>query len=311
MDSIDRDLLAGSLHLTDAGLETVLVFHEGIDLPDFAAFPLLDDDDGRAVLRRYFQSFLDLAAQRGTGFVLETPTWRANSAWGERLGYSAADLRRINTEAVALAQDLRSAWSGTGQVLVSGTIGPRGDGYVPGDTMTPVEAADYHRPQIEAFAAAGADLVTAFTISYVDEAVGIVAAAAAVGIPAVVGFTVETDGRLPSGTPLGDAIEHVDAATGSAAAWFMLNCAHPDHVERGLSRTIAPWQARVGALRANASRQSHAELDAAEVLDDGDPVDLARCYVDLREQLPSLSVLGGCCGTDLRHVEAAASAWVD
>jgi len=311
MDTNDRDLLVGNLHLTDAGLETVLVFHEGIDLPDFAAFPLLDDEEGRAAIRRYFESFLDLAAEHGTGFVLETPTWRANSAWGERLGYSAADLRRINTEAVALAQDMRSAWSGTGQVLVSGTIGPRGDGYVPGDTMTPVEAADYHRPQIQAFADAGADLVSAATISYVDEAVGIVSAAAEVGVPCVIGFTVETDGRLPSGTPLGAAIEHVDSATGSTAAWVMVNCAHPDHVQQGLPRTGEPWQARVGALRANASRQSHAELDEAEVLDDGDPVELAQGYVDLRDQLPSLRVVGGCCGTDLRHVAAVASAWRD
>jgi len=302
-------LLTDELLLTDAGLETVLVFHEGVELPFFAAFPLLDDAEGRAMLRRYFAAFLSLADERGTGFVLETPTWRANSEWGERLGYSVEDLRRVNLDAVDLARELTRSWTGAGRVLVSGAIGPRGDGYVPGEMMTSVEAAAYHRPQVQAFADAGADLVTAFTLSYVDEAVGIVAAAAEAGIPSVIGFTVETDGRLPSGAPLGSAIGEVDAATGSAAAWFMVNCAHPDHITSGLGGDDEPWQSRIGALRANASRQSHAELDEAEVLDDGDPDELARGYVELATRFPAVRVVGGCCGTDLRHVAAAAGAW--
>ncbi len=175
--------------------------------------------------------------------------------------------------------------------------------------MTAKQALDYHRPQVEALADAGADLVTAFTLSYADEAIGIVTASAEVGIPSVIGFTVETDGRLPDGTLLGEAIEHVDASTGAAAAWFMINCAHPDHVLAGLPLEEEPWLSRVGAYRANASRMSHAELDEAAELDDGDPQDLAAGFLALRDRLPALRVLGGCCGTDLRHVTAVSSAW--
>jgi len=303
------DLIPDDLMLTDGGLETVLVFEQGLDLPAFAAFPLVETDDGKDRLRRYFRDYMRLASESDAGYVLETPTWRANPDWGAELGYSRDSLRRVTQESVGLARELRAEWSGEGRVLVSGCVGPRGDGYVPGRTMSADQAADYHRQQVGDLADAGADLVTAFTLSYVEEGVGVAAAAAERGIPSVIGFTVETDGRLPSGTTLGDAIQHVDAATGSSAAWFMVNCAHPDHVLPGLPEVEGPWMARIGAYRANASRMSHAELDEAEVLDDGDPIDLASGYVSLRDRLPGLRVVGGCCGTDLRHVRAAAESW--
>ncbi len=303
------DLIPDDLMLTDGGLETVLVFEHGLDLPAFAAFPLVETDEGKDQLRRYFRDYMVLAAESKAGYVLETPTWRANPDWGAQLGYSRDDLRRVTHESVGLAQGLREEWSSDGRVLVSGCVGPRGDGYVPGDTMSTDEAADYHRQQVGDLADAGADLVTAFTLSYAEEGVGVAAAAAECGIPSVIGFTVEPDGRLPSGTRLGDAIEQVDAATGSAAAWFMVNCAHPDHVLPGLPDAEGPWLSRIGAYRANASRMTHAELDEAEVLDDGDPIDLAGGYLSLRDRLPGLRVVGGCCGTDVRHVRAAAQAW--
>jgi homocysteine S-methyltransferase len=175
--------------------------------------------------------------------------------------------------------------------------------------MTAEQATDYHAVQVGMLADSGADLVTSFTLTYADEGIGVAAAAAARGIPSVVGFTVETDGRLPSGQPLGEAIDEVDAATGAAPAWFMVNCAHPDHILAGLPDQPQPWAARVGALRANGSRMSHAELDAAETLDDGDPADLAEGYVRLRDLLPAVRVIGGCCGTDVRHVAEVAKAW--
>ena len=101
----DRDplpQLADRIFLTDGGLETILVFHDGLDLPCFAAFPLLDSQDGRSRLRRYYEEFMDLAREHRTGFILETPTWRANRDWGAQLGYSPADLDAVNRAAVAL-----------------------------------------------------------------------------------------------------------------------------------------------------------------------------------------------------------------
>ena len=294
--------------LTDSGLETWLVFHRGVDLPDFAAFPLLDDVDGRALLSEYFRAHLRIAAQAGSALVLETPTWRANADWGARLGYDAAALERVNRDAVALLRELGQEFDGV-ELIVSGNLGPRGDGYNPDELLTPADAAAYHRAQINSFAAASADRATMLTATHAGEAIGVVQAAVATGIPVVIAFTVETDGRLPSGQPLHEAIKEVDAATDGAALHFGVNCAHPDHFSDALGADPAAI-GRIALLRANASRASHAELDEAEELDDGDPAELASLYARLRDQHPHIQVLGGCCGTDSRHVEAIARACV-
>jgi homocysteine S-methyltransferase len=298
------DVAAG--WVTDGGLETDLIFHRGLDLPDFAAFPLLDDEHGRAVLADYYRGYADVAARSGAGLLLETPTWRASADWGVRLGYDAEALRRVNRDAVTFLRDVAVTLD-VSDVLVVGAIGPRGDGYLAGD-LDDARYADYHRPQLAALAEAGADLATAYTLTTVAEATGIVRAAQDVGIPVAVSFTVETDGRLPDGTTLGDAIEQLDVATGSGAAHLLVNCAHPDHVTSGLD-PAAPWAGRLAGLRVNSSRLSHAELDEAEELDQGDVPDLARAARALAEALPAISILGGCCGTDARHVAAMWDGW--
>ena len=289
--------------VTDGGLETTLLFHEGIDLPDFAAFPLLDDEAGRAALTRYYTPYVDIARRLGTGIVLDTPTWRASLDWGPRLGYDAEALADVNRRAVAFVDELVAAHDDVPTVR-NGVIGPRGDGYVVGSAMSADEAASYHALQARAFAEAGADMVTAVTMTYSAEATGIVRASTAVGLPVVISFTVETDGRLPSGEPLGAAIEAVDRATDGAAAYFMVNCAHPTHFAGALD---GPWTQRIRGIRANASKMSHAELDEAEELDTGDIGELAGDYAALGAAL-SLAVIGGCCGTDHRHIDAAATA---
>lgn len=294
--------------LTDSGLETWLLFHRHAELPDFASFPLLDDDTGRELLAEYFRDHLRIAADASTGAVLETPTWRANADWGARLGYDAAALDRVNRDAVALLRRLGEEFEGL-DVVVSGNIGPRGDGYNPSELLTPEVAEAYHRAQIDSFVAAGADRVTMLTATHAGEAIGVVRAAVAAGIPVVMSFTVETDGRLPSGQALHEAIEEVDRATGGAALHFGINCAHPDHFGDAL-RDASDAIGRVELLRCNASRASHAELDEAEELDDGDPIELGSQYAALVRDYPHLQVLGGCCGTDARHVEAIARACI-
>jgi S-methylmethionine-dependent homocysteine/selenocysteine methylase len=296
--------LSDRVFLTDGGIETTLIYHEGLELPHFAAFVLLDDDTGRAALRRYFEPYLRIARDAGLGIVLESATWRASRDWGELLGYSRAALADLNGAAVELLAALRAEYATTeSPVVLSGCVGPRGDGYQPESLLTPTQAEDYHAEQIAAFRASDADLVTAITMTHTGEAIGIARAAQAHGLPSVVSFTVETDGRLPSGEPLGEAIATVDAQTGGAPAYYMINCAHPTHLDTTLTAGEG-WTGRVRGLRANASTMSHAELDAAESLDTGDIEDLGARYAALRAQLPQLSVLGGCCGTDARHIDA-------
>jgi homocysteine S-methyltransferase len=298
--------LDGGLFLTDAGLETELVFHDGIDLPLFAAFDVLKDEAGTDRLRRYYRSFADLAAEVGAGLVLESPTWRASPRWAREIGYDDAQLDALNRKAIALLEEVRAGFAG--HAVISGCVGPQDDGYSPQTKLTADAARDYHATQIGTFAGTAVDMVTAITMTYADEAIGILRAAVDAGLPVAISFTVETDGRLPSGQALGDAIEEVDAATDGAAAYYMINCAHPTHFADVIDGS-EPWVERVRGLRANASTCSHAELDEATELDDGDPEDLAERYVALRSRLPELTVLGGCCGTDFRHVERIARAW--
>ena len=293
--------LEGDLFLTDGGLETVLIFGQGLELPAFAAFDLLKDEAGTEALRAYYAPYLDLARDRGVGFVLESPTWRASPGWAEQIGYGEEELKAMNRKAIALMAELRARRENGAPIVISGCVGPQGDGYNPATLLTADAAQEYHATQIEALRETDADMVSAITMTHADEAIGIARAAGEAGLPAAISFTLETDGRLPSGLALGEAIEEVDAETDAAPAYYMINCAHPTHFE-GIFERKKPWISRLRGLRANASTRSHAELDEATELDAGDPADLGARYAALREQLPQLNVLGGCCGTDHRHV---------
>ncbi|MCJ8190123.1 homocysteine S-methyltransferase family protein [Sphingomicrobium aestuariivivum] len=293
--------------LTDAGLETDFLFNKGYDLPCFSAITLVDAGHREEALLDYYRAFLDLAEAHGLGFILESPTWRASPDWAGPLGLSMESLAERNHRAIRILDELRTEKDRAISMILSGCIGPRGDGYRPDATMSAEDAKAYHQWQIDIFADEEVDLVTGMTINTVAEATGIVHAARAAGLPAVISFTVETDGNLPDGTALGQAIAATDEATGAHPAYYMINCAHPDHFAATLDEG-ADWMERIGGLRCNASRCSHAELDEAEELDAGDAADLARQHAALVEAHPRLHVLGGCCGTDLAHVRAIAEA---
>lgn len=295
--------LSDRFFLTDGGIETTLIFHENLNLPDFAAFHLLKDIEGSGALRKYFRTYASLAQKYGVGFILESPTWRANPDWGAKLGYSETALADANRKAIELASEIRSEFENeTTEIVISGCIGPRGDGYNPTDVMTAEKAEQYHAAQIKTFSETDADMVAAITMNYVEEAIGIARAAKSFGMPIVISFTVETDGKLPTSQALKDAIESVDKATSNAPAYYMINCAHPSHFE-GVLSVEESWSGRIRGLRANASIKSHAELNESAELDEGDPVKLGRQHCELMSKLKNLRVLGGCCGTDHRHVE--------
>ncbi|MCB1489914.1 MAG: homocysteine S-methyltransferase family protein [Bauldia sp.] len=290
------------IFLTDGGIETYLIFHEGVELPYFAAFDLLRDAAGRDVLLNYYRHFAEIAVEAGLGFVLEAPTWRANPDWGAKLGYSDRATIAMNHEAIALMEELRLEFeTPRSPMVISGCVGPRADRYSRAEAMTAEQAERYHAPQVNAFRRADADMVTALTMSYTNEAVGIARAAAKADMPVVISFTVETDGRLPSGQTLKEAIAIVDLATGATPTYYMIDCAHPTHFAHLFDRDET-WVQRIQGLRANASTASHAELDDATELDEGDPIDLAERYADLRRRQPQLTVMGGSWGTDHRHI---------
>ena len=292
-------LFAEGPFVTDGGLETDLIFNHGVALPEFASFPLLEDGAGRAALDAYYDQYAAVARTAGAGLLVETPTWRANPEWGQRVGYGREALDRVNRDAVGFARSVQ-ARAGLARSLVVGIHGPRGDGYVPGTRSDPDEAADYHSAQARSFAAEGVDLVHAMTLTTPEEAIGVVHAARAFDLPVVVSFTVEVDGRLPDGTLLAEAVQHVDAV--AAPDWFGINCAHPGHIAPALEG--GTWQERVAVLRPNASALTHAELDAMTELDEGDLDLLTTSFTQLRSHLPGLAVVGGCCGTDAHHVGA-------
>lgn len=302
MDPVESLLATNRPFLADGGLETWLFFLQGFEAPEFAAIALMRDETAREAMARYFAGFLDMAERAKTGFVLDTVTWRGCVAWAPKLGLAREDLLRLSAEAVRFAQALRDEWrSRLPAIIVNGVVGPAGDAYRPDAWPSGDEALALHAPQVGVLAEAGVDMISALTMTNAEEAIGIARAAQAAGLPSVISFTVETDGTLPSRQPLGAAIAAVDAATARAPAFYMVNCAHPDHFRDCLA-SGADWVERIGGLRANASRLSHAELDVAEVLDDGDPQEFGQLHGDLARLLPGLRVAGGCCGTDHRHV---------
>lgn len=302
--------LDGSLFLADGGIETTLIFLDGLELPDFGAYALFKRPEGPAALLKYFRTYAAIAKRFGTGLILESATWRASFDWASRIGYSRADLAEANRQAITMLEQVRAETEDERtRVVISGCVGPRGDGYNPTSLMSAADAEKYHAEQIGTFAGTNADLISAITMNYVEEALGITRAAQRAGMPVVIAFTVETDGALPTGQALAAAIEQVDAETSAYPAYYMINCAHPEHFESQL-REGGKAMNRIRGVRANASRRSHAELNESPDLDIGDPVELGSQYAALTKLLPKLNVMGGCCGTDDRHIEQMARACV-
>ena len=296
-------LLEDRFFMTDGGLETSLIFRQGVELPYFASYDLLKTETGTALIESHYERFTNLAREHGVGIVLATPTWRASRDWGSKLGYSDIALADANRRAVDLLDNFRSRWETPAtSIVIVGTIGPRGDGYQASACMTPSQAQAYHQEQINTFAATQVDMVGGFTLNYIEEAIGMVRAAKVAVVPVSISFTLETDGRLPSGNSLQEAIERTDAETEGYASFFMINCAHPSHFEETL-RNGGDWLQRIHGVRANASRRSHAELDESEELDDGNPVEFGEEIAAQLRVLSCMNIVGGCCGTDHRHAD--------
>ncbi len=303
--------LTESTFMTDGGLETTLIFIQGIDLPHFASFGLLKNEEGIQILNEYYLGYLEISKQKCNGFILEAPTWRANPDWALKMGYSLESLDLLIRTAIQELERIRNNHENKDfRISISGCIGPRGDGYSPENQMNIKMAEEYHSFQIKILADTNADLVSAMTMNYNDEAIGIVNAAKKNNIPVVISYTVETDGKLPSGESLGEAITSLDKITNNYVSYFMINCAHPNHFSNVLQAN-SKWGRRIKGVRANASAKSHAELDESETLDEGNREELAKGYQNLKSLLPNLTIIGGCCGTDHTHMEKICEAWFE
>ncbi|WP_053351865.1 homocysteine S-methyltransferase family protein [Leucobacter musarum] len=291
-----------TLSIADGGIETALTDRLGQHLREFAAFELLDTAAGRIALTEYYAPFIAVARQHALPLVLDTPTWRANTDWGERLGYRADALARINADAVAFVRELdEESPVGAPEIVVNGCVGPRTDEYVAAQRMTAGEAEEYHAPQVRALAEAGADRVTSVTTLDAVEGIGVVRAALAARVPGAVSFIVGADGLLADGSTLDAAIAEVDAATEGGAVGFLVNCAHPAEAARALEHAHGAAELeRLIGFRLNAARAGTDSADSA--------ADFAAAEIALRNAAPSANVFGGCCGTDVDHIAALAAA---
>jgi S-methylmethionine-dependent homocysteine/selenocysteine methylase len=299
--------LTGDLFLTDGGIETDLIFNHGIEIREFAAHTLLPDPVGREAMARYFNGYLQLAKACDAGFILDSQTWKAHMHWADDLGATEPELKAANRDSIEFIAGIRDAFSdNTGPIVLNGIVGPTSDAYAPEHPVSANEAEQYHARQLGWLAETEVDMVAGVTFPNADEAIGLVRAARSFDLPVAISFTVETNGCLPTGLPLGEAIRKVDNETAGGAAYFQVNCAHPDHFFHVFDG--ADWTRRIRGLRCNASRLSHAELDCCEVLDYGNPEELGRQYQDILLTMPWLNIFGGCCGSDLRHVTRIASA---
>ncbi len=288
-------------YLVYAGTGTDLIFNHGLELPGFASFPLLEQPDTRAILASQMQALVDLASEMNVGCILDAPTWMANADRAAPLGYDAERLVEVNKDAVGLMEDVRRA-AAREDVLVSACIGPRFDPYADIPPISVEDARQYHAAQMRSLKGTTVDLVTAYTFNRPREAAGCILAARDANLPIIMSLVVETDGCLSDGTKLVDAIDEIDGVTASTAMFFMVNCAHPTHFSGVFGN-----HPRLRGMVANASSCSHAELDEADELDDGDPVELGSQIAEIARQNPSVQVIGGCCGTDMRHLKSMVS----
>lgn len=305
------DLLSHTVLLTSGGSQTTLMYKHNCQLRAFATYELLFSEQWNGTMRRMVEEYGDVAVKRGVPLLLDTETWRASANWYSTL--QTPEEQRAQVHALALqqaqevAQYVRDKSGGRVPVMIHGVVGPRKDAYLHDASLSVQVAREYHSAQVAEMRALGVGLVGAYTLTSSAEGAGFAAAAAAAGMDCMVSFTLDVDGRLPSGEELGEAIAKVGAGEGRAPVCYMVNCVHPRYIREVVERARGEaWVGRIGGVRANASAKSHAELAASDELDEGDAVEWAKEVVGLREVLPGLKVIGGCCGTGAEHCEEIA-----
>jgi len=298
--------LENKFYLTEGGSETEILYKWSFELPEFAMFTLLDDPEADNVIRGMFRRYFDVAAEHGTAMLLNGHDYRASPDWGAKLGYSSEDLRNVQHRVIRFLDDLRAEYADrVSDVYIAACIGPRGDAYGTGGDISADESEDYHSVQLHNLDGTAADMAVAATFNNVPEAIGVIRAANSIGIPIGVSLTLTPEGRLRSGPSLREAIETIDEASGGGAVWFGTNCAHPVEFEPALA-DAGPWLERLRYIRPNAAKMDKIALCSLGHLEDGDPVELGQQMGEVARRFPRVDILGGCCGTDERHLSQIA-----
>jgi homocysteine S-methyltransferase len=295
------------LFLTEAGIETTLMYKNGWELQHFCLFERMREDRFMADLEAYHRRLIEVALERGVGHLLDGVHYRASPDWSAKLNMSDSELKQLTEKGLALYQELSEEYATEATPIPVGCcIGPRGDAYGTGHEMSPEEAQDYHTIQIETAKQAGADFVSALTFNRIDEAIGLARAAEAAGLPVIVSFSLTKDARLNSGPSLDEAVTAVDAATDEAPLFYMINCNHPVDFSPALDAP-GDWINRLQGIRANASSLDHGMLCKLGHLEEGDPEELGGQFADIARRFPHMNVFGGCCGTDREHLDQIAA----
>lgn len=305
---------SGTPIITDGGIETRIMFETNLSMdPELQVAALVPDPDGAAALRSIYESYIKAAGEFGLPIVIGTPTFRASLNFARRAGHGGEEsVRELNVGAVRLLRQLRED-SDHRPIFIAGVIGPSGDAYTPGDALGAPEAAAYHRLQTEVLAEEGVEFLFAPTFPAVDEALGVAMAMGRSGLPYVVSFVLDTAGRVLDGTPLTAAIERIDNEALPPPLYYSISCVYPDVAARALedaARDSKTLVGRIAELKANGSPLGTDELVRLDHIEATPPEPFAELLWSLHESHPVLRVIGGCCGTDDRHIRALAERMV-
>lgn len=297
----------GLLYLTEAGTETEVLYKEGYELPHFAMWTLLDNPEAMERIGDMYRRYLDVAAENETGIVLCGFDYRASPDWAALLDVDRDGLREVIHRGIGFLRDVSDPYRDrVPHILLGGSIGPRGDAYSRGEPVTADSAEEYHSFQIACLKEAGADIACAHTFNNIPEAVGVARAARAEGLPLAMYFSLDSSSRLNTGPSLRDAVIETDSQTGNAPLFYGLNCSHPVEFEPALEP--GDWIDRLRSIRPNASKMEKIALCKLGHLEDGDPDELGAQMGDLARRYPHMDIMGGCCGTDERHLSRIAEA---
>jgi len=295
----------GRFYLTEGGTETELLYRYGFELPQFAVFPLLDNPRAVSKMREMFRSYLEVAARHEMCALMGGLDYRASPDWGELLGYSPQGLAEANLRSIEFLRDIAGEYvSDIPDILIEGLIGPRGDAYERGASITESEAEDYHSVQLETLKKANVDLALAITFNNIPEAIGVARAAGRIGVPLAISLFLDSTSKLSSGASLAEAITAIDKETAQTPEFYLVNCSHPVEYEPAME--AGDWIHRVRGVRPNASRMEKMALCQIGHLEEGDPVELGELCGDLARRHPHMDIWGGCCGTWDRHLDEIA-----